>query len=126
MLTAGKVIDIATKAAEDIFATFSQDRCGVVSLIAHNREVLRYFSGTGEVWVFFQVPGEEEPRCVAVKAGPFNAFRVRRMVRLSTVPDRATAKNSRYAKRVTKLRFKEDSWLNGASIARNKNDEVRK
>ena len=108
MLTAGKVIDIATKAAEDIFATFSRDRSGVVSLIAHNREVLRYFSGNGEVWVFFRLPGEEEPRCVAVKVGPFNAFRVRRMVRLSTVPDRATAKNSQYAKRVSKLRFKED------------------
>lgn len=105
MLTAGKVIDIADKAAEDIFATFARTTAGVVTIIAHNRELLRYFSGTGEVWVFFQLPGEKEPRCVVVKAGPFNAFRVRRMVRLSTVPDRATAKNSRHAKRVSKLKF---------------------
>lgn len=105
MLTAGKVIDIATKAAEDFFVTFARDTAGVVTLIAHNREVLRYFSGNGEVWVFFRLPGEEEPRCVAVKPGPFNVFRVRRMVRLSTVLDRLTAKNSRYAKRVSKLKF---------------------
>lgn len=105
MLTAGKVIDIATKAVEDFFVTFARNTAGVVSIIAHNREVLRYFSGNGEVWVFFQLPGEQEPRCVVVKAGPFNAFRLWRMVRLSTVPDRATAKNSRYAKRVSKLKF---------------------
>lgn len=113
MLTAGKVIDIATKAVEDFFVTFDCDKAGVVTLIAHNREVLRYFPGSGAVWVFFRLPGEDEPRCVAVKAGPFNAFRVRRMVRLSTVPDRATAKNSRYAKRLSKLKFLPRCGSNG-------------
>jgi hypothetical protein len=51
MLTAGQTIDIFHRIVKrlDSFTTYECDTAGILRIYAFDREVVRYFSGNGEV-----------------------------------------------------------------------------
>jgi hypothetical protein len=87
MLTAGQTIDIFHRIVKrlDSFTTYECDTAGILRIYAFDREVVRYFSGNGEAWVFFKgIEGCTETRCEKIKTRFFPSIALYFAIRRAT------------------------------------------
>ena len=98
MLTAGQTIDIFHRIVKplDSFTTYECDSAGVLRIYAFGREVVRFFSGNGEAWVFFKgIDGCTETRCEKIKTRLFPSIALNIAIRRATYEERGTGRIKR-------------------------------
>ena len=92
MISAGGVIDMVNKLINPSvsYISYQCDTSGVLSIKAFDRELVRYFSANGEIWVFFNVPNENRFRYIVIKPRLFNSFLLYRALHNATYKERET------------------------------------
>jgi hypothetical protein len=98
MLTAGQTIDIFHRIIKplDSFTTYECDTAGVLRIHAFGREVVRFFSGNGEAWVFFKgIDGCTETRCEKIKTHFFPPIALYLAIRRATYEERGAKRIKR-------------------------------
>lgn len=98
MLTAGQTIDIFHRIIKplDSYTTYECDTTGVLRIYAFDREVVRYFSGNGEAWVFFNgIDGCTETRCEKIKTHFFPSIALHMAIRRATYGERGASRIKR-------------------------------
>ena len=98
MLTAGQTIDIFHRIIKplDSFTTYDCDTAGVLRIHAFDREVVRFFSGNGEAWVFFKgIDGCTETRCKKIQTRFFPSIALYIAIRQATYEERGSQRIKR-------------------------------
>ena len=98
MLTAGQTIDIFHRIIKplDSYTTYECDTAGVLRIYAFAREVVRFFSGNGEAWVFYNgIDGCTETRCEKIKTCFFPSIVLYMAIRRATYEERGVKRIKR-------------------------------
>ena len=101
MLTDGQTIDIFHRIIKplDSFTKYECDTAGVLRIYAFDREVVRFFSGNGEAWVFYKgikdIYGVTETRCEKIKTHFFPSIALYMAIRRATYEERESKRINR-------------------------------
>lgn len=98
MLTDGQTIDIFHRIIKplDSFTKYECDTAGVLRIYAFDREVVRFFLGNGEAWVFYKgIDGCTETRCEKIKTCFFPSIALYMAISRATYEERKSKRIKR-------------------------------